>query len=69
MGQTILSKGGFNIKKNVEKRTSITNTPDGTDQTELVRHDFFGNPENGVVTNSKPMPTEATFKNSIYNKD
>lgn len=57
------------MKKNVEKRTSITNTPDGTDQTEMVRHDFFGNPEDGVVTNSKPMPTEATFKNSIYNKD
>lgn len=56
------------MKSNVEKRTTITNTPAGTDQTELVRHDFFGNPEDGVVTNSKPMPTEATFKNSIYNK-
>ena len=56
------------MKSNVEKRTTITNTPAGTDQTELVRHDFFGNPKDGVITNSKPMPTEATFKNSIYNK-
>ena len=56
------------MKKNVEKRTSITNTPDGTDQTELVRHDFFGDPKDGVVTNPKPMPTEATFKDSIYNE-
>lgn len=56
------------MKSNVEKRTSITNTPDGTDQTELVRHDFFGDAKDGVVTNPKPMPTETTFKNSIYNQ-
>lgn len=56
------------MKSNVEKRTTITNTPAGTDQTEMVRHDFFGNPEDGVVTNSKPMAIEATFKNSKFNK-
>lgn len=55
------------MKRNVAKRTTITDTPAGTDQTEMVRHDFFGNPEDGVVTNSKPMPTEFTFKNSKYN--
>ncbi len=56
------------MKSNVGKRTTITDTPAGTDQTEMVRHDFYGDPEDGVVTNSKPMPTEATFKNSKYNK-
>ncbi len=56
------------MKSNVGKRTTITDTPAGTDQTELIRQDFYGNPEDGVVTNSKPMPTEASFKNSIYNK-
>ena len=57
----------FQMKSNVEKRTTITNTPAGTDQTELVRPDFFGDPEDGVVTNPKPMPTEFSFKNSKYN--
>ena len=56
------------MKKNVGKRTTITNTPAGTDQTEMVRQDFYGDPSDGVVTNPKPLPTEATFKNSIYNK-
>lgn len=56
------------MKSNVGKRTTITDTPAGTDQTELIRQDFYGNPEDGVITNSKPMPTEASFKNSIYNK-
>ena len=56
------------MKKNVAKRTTITNTPAGTDQTEMIRQDFYGDPDDGVVTNSKPMPTEATFRDSIYNK-
>ena len=56
------------MKKNVAKQKNVTNTPAGTDQTEMVRHDFFGDLEDGVVTNSKPMPTEYGFKNSIYNK-
>lgn len=56
------------MKKNVEKRTSVTDTPDGTDQTELVRNNFFGNPEDGVVTDSKPIPMESTLKNSKFHK-
>lgn len=62
-------EGEIFVKKNIEKRTSVTNTPDGTDQTEMVRHDFFGNPEDGVVTDPKPMPIEATFKESKYRKE
>ena len=65
----ISCEGGFLMKKNVEKRTSTTNTPDGTDQTEMVRHNFFGNPEDGVVTDPKPMPIEAIFKESKYRKE
>lgn len=56
------------MKSNVEKRTTITDTPAGTDQTEMIRQDFYGNPDDGVVTDSKPMPTEVNFKNSIHNK-
>lgn len=55
------------MKSNVGKRTTITNTPAGTDQTEMVRQDFYGNPDDGVVVNPKPIPLEATFKDSKYN--